>query len=721
MKKVILSLLVSAAMIQCGRASIVFSENFSYPDGGIVSNSAGIWIFTSGTAGTMVVSNNALVVAQSRSEDIAHQFTSPFPTNGTVPVLYSSFKVMFTGLPNQVGTYFTHFTGEAVTSAFRARVWAATTNLAGATVAAPGFFYIGIGNNSPSGASPTGPTSGQISTALTTNIVYTIVTRYVITNNVATIWVNPNLETDPGATADDSLDPTNYVNVTYYGFRQAGNEGTISVDDFKVGTAFSDVAGANTAPVVSSIPDQAIPAGGTTGPLPFTVSDAETVAGSLNVTAVSSNTVLVPNGGTNIVLGGSATNRTIAITPVAGQQGAATITIIVSDGVNTSLSSFDVTVGAPFISAIPNQIFPTNTTVPAISFTVGDAESDSLTFTASSSNTNVLLSSNILFGGSGSNRTVTLTPEAGIAGVTTVTIFVSDTHTTNASHFTLTMRPVLGLVFSDDFAYTNFVQPNALYLAEGSPWSTIPPGTAFQVQVTNGLAYLNHTNTEDLGASLTNGPYFSSNAVVFYTSFTVNFSFLPSPSGNYFEHLKSSASDTVNFRARVFANTANAAAGKFRLGIANNSAAISGQFPQDLDTNTTYTVVTRFNSGTGETVLWVNPVSEGSTYVAATDASATGTIGGVALREDTGMGDLAMGPLKIGTSFSDVLTVTVPTAEPLQIGLAGGQVVLSWTNSAFSLASASVVTGPYNKILGATSPYTNGVTGDQKYFRLVWP
>jgi hypothetical protein len=91
------------------------------------------------------------------------------------------------------------------------------------------------------------------------------------------------------------------------------------------------------------------------------------------------------------------------------------------------------------------------------------------------------------------------------------------------------------------------------------------------------------------------------------------------------------------------------------------------------------------------------------------------------LREDTGIGELTVASLKIGTSFADVLTVTAPTPEPIQFGLSGGSLVLSWTNSSFSLAAASVVTGPYNKILGATSPYTNSISGSEKYFRLVWP
>jgi len=107
-------------------------------------------------------------------------------------------------------------------------------------------------------------------------------------------------------------------------------------------TAAIDVAAVNDAPTVSTIADQTIDQDGTLAPLPFTVGDVETAAGSLVVTAMSSNPALVPDG--NIVLGGSGANRTIGLTPAAGQYGSATITVSVSDGTDTTLTTFVVTV-----------------------------------------------------------------------------------------------------------------------------------------------------------------------------------------------------------------------------------------------------------------------------------------------------------------------------------------------------------------------------------------
>lgn len=114
------------------------------------------------------------------------------------------------------------------------------------------------------------------------------------------------------------------------------------LDDPTPATATIIVAAVNDAPTVTAIADQTINQGGSLAPVPFTVGDLETAPGSLVVTASSSNVTLVPNG--NIVLGGGGANRTIALTPAAGQYGSATITISVSDGTDTTVTTFDLIV-----------------------------------------------------------------------------------------------------------------------------------------------------------------------------------------------------------------------------------------------------------------------------------------------------------------------------------------------------------------------------------------
>ena len=82
------------------------------------------------------------------------------------------------------------------------------------------------------------------------------------------------------------------------------------------------------------------------------VSDAQTPANALNLTASSSNPTLVPLA--NIVLGGSGENRTVTVTPVAGQAGTTIITVTVSDGELSAAETFVLSV--PIIARGPRGI-----------------------------------------------------------------------------------------------------------------------------------------------------------------------------------------------------------------------------------------------------------------------------------------------------------------------------------------------------------------------------
>ena len=107
--------------------------------------------------------------------------------------------------------------------------------------------------------------------------------------------------------------------------------------------------GGNTPPTITDVGNQTILQDAATSVLNFIVGDAQDAAGSLTVTGTSSNTTLVPNNPVNITLGGAGTaNRTVQITPAAGQTGTATITLTVTDnGGLTATDLFTVTVSAP--------------------------------------------------------------------------------------------------------------------------------------------------------------------------------------------------------------------------------------------------------------------------------------------------------------------------------------------------------------------------------------
>jgi hypothetical protein len=78
-------------------------------------------------------------------------------------------------------------------------------------------------------------------------------------------------------------------------------------------------------------------------PIPFTVADVDNPTGSLTVSAASSNLGLVPNSGLQLTRG-SAGNWTLVVDPLHRVAGTSTITLTVSDGIDTAQISFLFTV-----------------------------------------------------------------------------------------------------------------------------------------------------------------------------------------------------------------------------------------------------------------------------------------------------------------------------------------------------------------------------------------
>jgi hypothetical protein len=168
---------------------------------------------------------------------------------------------------------------------------------------------------------------------------------------------------------------------------------------------------------------------------------------TLVVTASSSNTGLIPNPAVTYTSPNAA--GSLRFTPVTNAFGSATITVTVNDGGasnNVVSQTFTVTVnqvnGPPSISSIADRIVAVDTATPAIPFTVSDAEtpSSSLTVSGNSDNTTLVPNARIVFGGSGGNRTVTVTPAAGQTGVATITVTVGDGTDSASTSFRLSVR-----------------------------------------------------------------------------------------------------------------------------------------------------------------------------------------------------------------------------------------------------------------------------------------
>jgi hypothetical protein len=100
---------------------------------------------------------------------------------------------------------------------------------------------------------------------------------------------------------------------------------------------------------------------------------------------------------------------------------------------------------APTITPIANQTINEDTSTGALTFTVGDAETPAaaLTVTRASSDTGLFPTANIVLGGAGANRTVTVTPAANQTGTATITLTVTDANGgTATTSFTVTVNPL---------------------------------------------------------------------------------------------------------------------------------------------------------------------------------------------------------------------------------------------------------------------------------------
>lgn len=205
---------------------------------------------------------------------------------------------------------------------------------------------------------------------------------------------------------------------------------TVSDGSLTASTSFVlTVTPVNDAPAVSPVDDIATAEDTAVGPIAFTVSDVDTDVDLLTTSATSDNQTLLPDA--NIVLGGSGADRTFLLTPAANQAGTVTVTLSVSDGEFTSSTTFLLTVtpvDAPAISSIEDQVTAQDTPIGPIAFTVGDLVTPAadLVVSAASSNQTLLPDANIVLGGAGEDRTIMMTPTAGLWGQTTVTITVED-------------------------------------------------------------------------------------------------------------------------------------------------------------------------------------------------------------------------------------------------------------------------------------------------------
>ena len=243
----------------------------------------------------------------------------------------------------------------------------------------------------------------------------------------------------------------------------------------------------NTPPTLTDLADQTSD-GPTVGPLTFTISDRETPVEQLIVTASSTAPELAA-----VSVSGVGQFRSITLTPQPGQFGTAVITLRVSDGDGAAATkAFSLVVNRP---AVPPPPPPSNTpptitgvddqttdgpAVGPLAISVGDAETPAaeLTVTAIADVANL---ATISLGGTGSTRSITLTPTGTRTGSSRVTVTVRDAGGATASRqfgFSVTApaEPQPELVSFTDFGdATSFLYTGPDAVQTGMPDGTIRP------------------------------------------------------------------------------------------------------------------------------------------------------------------------------------------------------------------------------------------------------
>ncbi|MDD5201178.1 MAG: PEP-CTERM sorting domain-containing protein [Terrimicrobiaceae bacterium] len=209
------------------RGGVLFSEDFSYPDGGLVANSGGLWVNNTGT-GPLSVLNGAATVTSAQSEDVIRSLGSTFSTGA----IYFSIVTTFSVVPTATGSYFAHFadSDSGALTDFIARLHVK----AGAT---PNTVLFGIRNSGTSG------TSGVFDAqefALNQKVV--LIVKFDYSTLQSTLWINPVDESSPSITDTQTFTFVGGdTSISRASLRQAGGIGAQSVDSYVTGTTFADV------------------------------------------------------------------------------------------------------------------------------------------------------------------------------------------------------------------------------------------------------------------------------------------------------------------------------------------------------------------------------------------------------------------------------------------------------------------------------------------------
>jgi hypothetical protein len=490
-------------------------------------------------------------------------------------------------------------------------------------------------------------------------------------------------------------------------------------------------------PTISAIPDITVMATQTSATNSFTVGDPEDGPNGLSPTAVSSSEGVVSS--TNVFFEGTGANRKVYV--VAGTNGVANVTVSVTDGAgNLAQRTFKVTVMPldypPSISnpGPTNTLVNTSVTVP---FTVGDTETPatSLVVTGQVASYSVNILGNLTFGGSGSNRTVTVQPVPGADGVGVVNLSVTDgNNATVITPFPVMVRSASNIVFIEHFDYAPNVK---LFEYSAGLWvrRNSNPQNINLLTAPDALAgYVRPKASADDGAArLAGAPYRPGTGALLYTKFTATWvdlgagDVLVTNSNGGFIHLANNSSASSTLFAKVATTTNNVPDGAFRLALFDLNDQYQANSSIDLyepaPVSGPYTVVVRYDVDSARSTLWVNATTEADPSASSQDQTTPENISYIGLRQDLGFGYIYVDDLKVQLALKPTITsITQPAGGNVDIYFSGGA---GDTISSFGVVRANTAGGTYGDV-AATITSTGGTTfkatvaapGSQEFYRI---
>lgn len=219
-KNYIITLLFTICISAVSLSQVIKTEDFSYPDGSIVANSA--WVQTTATAGVFLVANGEAIVSNGTDavpkggDDVRITFAAVTgDLHAGFDFTVEDFGTPYTGTDNE---YFAHFN-------FSARIFIVPA-LSG------GDYTIGISSGNAN-IEATWPTD------LVYGTKYRVVLKYDQVTHRAQFWVSPT--SDASTSISGFFD--NITPVTSFDLRQTNSSvgETIKVDNLMVGQQFNDV------------------------------------------------------------------------------------------------------------------------------------------------------------------------------------------------------------------------------------------------------------------------------------------------------------------------------------------------------------------------------------------------------------------------------------------------------------------------------------------------